>query len=273
MKRPEWTVRPDVRLADMLVHEAGHAVIAWELGVRIVEIRFSLNDWSGRMPFAGARHSFEGDLASDHARAAAEKDMLIYHAGRMAQLLFHYDSVHGCRNSVDLQGIMDACRTVEEDTAVIDAWSDYAEERVRVMLYQPSTWARVIALAPEIARRLYLTGDEIAAFLARVDVSGAVSPRHNPWRRDQYAIGRGIDALPLSNRARTCLERSDIDSIAQLVGYSADDVRGRIWRAGPKTTSEIEGAMHTIGLTLAEEGLFDRERRVERARRENVVTL
>lgn len=271
--KPEWTVRADVQLADLLVHEAGHAVIACELGVRIVELRFSMKDWSGRMRFAGATHCLDDDLASDHAREAAEKDMLIFHAGRMAQLLFHYDSVRGCRNTVDLQGIMNACRTVEEDTTVIDAWSDYTEERVRVMLYQPSTWARVIALAPEIARRLYLTGDEIAAFLARVDVSGVISPRHSPWRREHYAIGRGIDALHLSNRARSCLERSEIDSIAQLVSYSAADVRGRVWRAGAKTASEIEAAMRTIGLTLAAEGLVDRELRVDRARRGDVVAL
>jgi hypothetical protein len=271
MKRPESLVAAGVRLADMLVHEAGHAVIAWELGVQIVELRFSMKDWSGRMPFAGAAHRLGGE-ASDHAREAAEKEMLIFHAGRMAQLLFHYESVRGYRNSIDLKGIMDACRTVEEHAAVIDVWSDYIEERVRVMLYQPPTWSRVIALAPEIARRLYLTGDEIAAFLTRVDVSDAVSPRHGPWTRERYAIGRGIDALQLSNRARSCLERSDIESVAHLVSYSAKDVRGRVWRAGAKTVSEIEAAMHAIGLTLAEESLFDRERR-DHARGGNVVVL
>jgi hypothetical protein len=273
MNRTEWAAGAGVRLADMLVHEAGHAVIAWELGIQIVELRFSMKDWSGRMPFAGAAHCLDGDVASERAREAAEKDMLIFHAGRMAQLLFHYDSVHGYRNSIDLKGIMDACRRVEEHAAVIDAWSDYIEERVRVMLYQPSTWGRIIALAPEIARRLVLTGDEIAAFLTRVDVSGAVSPRHSPWNREHYAIGRGIDALQLSNRARSCLERSDIESIAHLVSYSAEDVRGRIWRAGAKTAREIEAAMRAIGLTLAEESLWDRELRVDRARRGNVVAL
>lgn len=270
MKRPALGV--GVRLADMLVHEAGHAVIAWELGVQIVELRFSMKDWSGRMPFAGAAQSLGGE-AADHAREAAEKEMLIFHAGRTAQLLFDYDSVHGYRNSIDLKGIMDACRTVEGDAAVIDAWSGYIEERVRVMLYQPSTWGRIIALAPEIARRLYLTGDEIAGFLTRVDVSGAVSPRHGPWTREHYAIGRGIDALQLSNRARSCLERSEVESVAQLVSYSADDVRGRIRRAGAKTAGEIEAAMCAIGLTLAEESLWERELRVDRARRGNVVAL
>ncbi len=273
MKRPEWAVAEDVQLADLLVHEAGHAVIAWELGVRIVELRFSIKDWSGRMPFDGAAYCLAGDVTSDRAREAAEKDMLVFHAGRMAQLLFHYKGVYGHRNSIDLRAIMNVCRTVEEDTAVIDAWSDYIEERVRVMLCQTATWGRVIALAPEIARRLYLTGEEIAAFLAHVDVSGADSPRHDLWTREHYAIGRGVDALQLSNRARSCLERSGIESIAQLVTYSAEDVRRFIWRAGAKTAGEIETAMRTLGLTLAEEPLLDRQFRVDRGRRGNAVAL
>ncbi|MEO8379054.1 MAG: hypothetical protein ABI779_05275, partial [Acidobacteriota bacterium] len=210
LKRPEW-VGPDVQLADLLMHQAGHAVVAWELGVRIIELHFSLKAWSGLMPFAGAITScFDRALAADAAREAAEKDMLIFHAGRMAQLLFHYDSVHGYRNSSDLRGVIDACRRVEDATAVIDAWSEYIEERVRVMLSAPGTWSRVLALAPEIARRLSLTGHQIAAFLEHVDVAGAVAPHDTPWNRDRYAIGRGIDALGLSNRSRTCLERSQI---------------------------------------------------------------
>jgi hypothetical protein len=62
------------------------------------------------------------------------------------------------------------------------------------------------------------------------------------------------------------------------VSYSAEDVRGRIWRAGAKTAGEIEAAMRAIGLTLAGESLWDRELRdrelrVNRARRGNVVAL
>lgn len=44
----------DVQVADMLVHEAGRAVIACERGVRNAALRFSMKDWSRLMPFAGA---------------------------------------------------------------------------------------------------------------------------------------------------------------------------------------------------------------------------
>ena len=154
------------------------------------------------------------------------------------------------------------------DTDVIDAWSAYIEERVRVMLYRPTTWARVIALAAEIARRLYLTGEEIGAFLRCVDVTDAVSPKDVPWNRERYPIGRSVDVLQLGTRARGALASADVHAIAELLTYSAMDLRGMIWRVGTKTLAEIAGAVGALGLRLAGETRYERELLVERARRE-----
>jgi hypothetical protein len=267
MTRPGWSVKTDVQMADMLVHEAGHAVVAWELGLEIVHLRFSSKDWSGRMPFLGGLYRFEGDPTSERAREAAEQDMLVFHAGLMAQRLFHYESTHHSVPAVDLLGVWDSCHALEDDVALIDEWSDYIEERVRVMLYKPATWARVVALAPEIARRLFLPGSEIAAFLDAVDVTGAVSPHRRPWKRAEYAFGRDVESLPLSNRARGALNRAEIDTVAELLTYSSWDLR-MVWRTGAKTIAEIEAALASLGLHLAEERRGDREARVQRARRE-----
>jgi Bacterial RNA polymerase, alpha chain C terminal domain len=270
MKRPPWSSsNEDIQLADMLVHEAGHAVVAWELGIEIVHVRFSMQQWSGLMRFAGGLYRFNGDDASDDARVAAETDMLIFHAGQMAQRLFHYDGAHRAASLVDLTGIMDAGKTVEDDTALIDAWSEYIEERVRVMLCQPATWARVIALAPEIARHLYLPGRQIASFLLSVDVSGAVSPKDvQRWKRDVYPLGQPIQVLQLSNRTRSCLERSEIETLAELISYSPWDLRWSMSRAGDKTVAELTEAVRRVGLELAADRRTDREERVRRARLE-----
>jgi hypothetical protein len=265
--RPRWATDPDVELADMLVHEAGHAVIAWELGITIVHLRFSAKDWSGRMPFIGALSRFSGDLASERAREAVEKDMLVYHAGLMAQRLFHYDSTHRHVPAIDLAGVWETCHWAEHDVDLIDEWSDYIEERVRVMLYRPATWARVIALAQEIARRLYLSGADIDTFLAFVNVTNAVSPKSRAWKRTEYDFGQDIGVLDLSPRARGALARAEITTIAHLLTYSGRDIRG-IPRAGEKTAGEIEEAVRTSGLTLGDEPLWERELRVQRARAE-----
>lgn len=254
--------------ADMLVHEAAHAVIAWELGIPIVHLRFSPKDWSGEMPFKGGMHEYAGHLPSERAREVAEKDLLIYHAGMVAQRLFHYESARSYAGSIDAAGIMRVARMVEQDADLIDEWSEYIEERVRVMLYDPTTWARVVALAPEIARRLYLPGEEIAAFLRIVDVTGADSPRHLPWNRERYAFGRGLDALGLSRRIQGRLAIAEITTVAELLTYSAWDLKGSLWRVGAKTVSEIEKAVQALGLALAEGYRRDKEARVQRARLE-----
>jgi len=267
MKRIRSAAVPSTQPADLFVHEAGHAVIAWELGVKITELYFSPKVWLGRMTFIGGVVTFQGDRASERAREAAEKDMLIFHAGLMAQRLFHYDSACG-HSSMDVKGLMDTAQMVEDDVDLIDAWSDYIEERVRVMLCRPETWHRVIALAPEIARRLYLRGEDIASFLDHLDVGQAVSPQERGLNRAEYAFGKAIDVLALSNRTRGCLDRAEIATIAELLTRSAADLRGEVWHAGAKTVAEVEAALAMLGLRLAEEPRFEREWRVQQARRE-----
>jgi len=255
-------------LADILVHEAAHAVVAWELGLTIVHIRFSSGDRSGEIPFQGRMHEYDGVVSSDEAREAAECDLLVYHAGMVAQRLFHYETARSSAGPVDAAGIMSICRMVEEDTAVIDEWSEYIEERVRVMLSRPATWARVIALAPEIARRLYFPGEEVAAFLTNVDMTGAAFPKAPSGSHEQYAFARSIDALDLSHRASSLLAIAEIETVAELLLYSARDLRRMIPRAGAKSVGEIEGAVRALGLTLAEGERRARETLVQRARRE-----
>lgn len=261
-------MKRDVQLADHLVHEAAHAVIAWEIGVPIIHLRFSAKQRSGEMPYSGAVGDDHPAFTTDAMREQVEKDMLLCHAGTVAQRLFHYDGTLQYVSPIDAAMILRTCLKVESDIALIDEWSEYAEERVRVMLYRPTTWARVIALSSEIARKLYLTGDEIGAFLRCVDVTDAVSPKDRPWKREQYPIGRTTEVLSLSSRARRALDNADITTIAELLTYSAMDLRGTISSVGPKTVAEIEEAVRALGLHLAEGRRHSRELLVDRARRE-----
>ena len=63
-----------VTLADVLVHEAGHAVAAWELGVRIGAIHVHMRVREGRMTFAsdvGLGRFPAGSAPSSAAHGAA----------------------------------------------------------------------------------------------------------------------------------------------------------------------------------------------------------
>ena len=161
---------------DVLVHEAAHAVVAWELGVRVGAILVDLKRREGHTAFASDIAIGRFAPGSTAHRAAAERDMLVFHAGFMAQQRFHYDGTHGWYPLHDYIGIFRIAEMLESDFPLIDAWSTYIEDRARSMIEQPATWARIQALALDLARRAgtdgttELDGEAIDRFLMQVRV-------------------------------------------------------------------------------------------------------
>lgn len=173
-----------VTLADVLVHEAGHAVAAWELGVRIGAIHVHVRVREGRMTFTSDVRLGRFPAGSDALRLAVERDMVVLHAGLVAQRRFHYEGAWGVVPRTDYEGVLATALHVETDLHLIDEWSDYAEERARTLLELPQTWRRVEALAVELARRPVLHGEEIEAFLTGVRVPRAPNARLAYRRRE-----------------------------------------------------------------------------------------
>lgn len=190
-----------VTLADVLVHEAGHAVAAWELGVRIGAIHLHLRAREGRMTFASDVGLGRFPAGSDALRLAVERDMVVLHAGLVAQRRFHYEGTWGLVPRTDYEGVLATALQAETDLRLIDEWSDYAEERARTLLELPQTWRRVEALAVELARRPVLHGGEIEAFLAGVRIPRARDARLVYRRREAKEIycltHRAPDRAPL----------------------------------------------------------------------------
>jgi hypothetical protein len=263
MSRPEWINDPSCTLMDYLVHEAAHAVMAWELGIEIDVLRVNLDSWNGMMTFFGAMYHFEGDTGSDAAREAAEIDMLIFHAGRVAQREFNYDGSHAYIPTIDLKGVMHTCQQVESDLDLIDAWSTYMEERARVMVRRPATWRSILALAAEIEFTPRMVGADIASFLRRlrfdevppvrrfpdvprVEVAAAASEPTAP--KDLRLV---TEVLDLSARARSCLKRGKIETMDALLSETAWRLRG-IRALGEKTLTEILWELGRHGLRLRE---------------------
>jgi hypothetical protein len=193
-----------VTLADVLVHEAGHAVAAWELGVRIGAIHVHVRVREGRMTFASDVGLGRYPEGSDALRLAVERDMVVLHAGLVAQGRFHYEGAWGVVPRTDYEGVLATALQVETDLRLIDEWSDYAEERARTLLELPQTWRRVEALAVELARRPVLHGDEIEAFLAGVRVTRAPNARLAYRRRE----AKERYCLSHEPRERAALERA-----------------------------------------------------------------
>jgi hypothetical protein len=201
-----------VTLADVLVHEAGHAVAAWELGLRIGAIHVHIRVREGRMTFASDVGLGRFPEGSDALRLAIEREMIVFHAGLVAQRRFHYQGAWGLVPRTDYDGILAAALQIETDLRLIDEWSDFAEEQARALMEVPQTWRRVEALALELARRSVLHGEEIDAFLARVRVSRATDRRLAYRRREA--------------KERFCLSH-DPEDREPLERAIADALRGR----------------------------------------------
>jgi hypothetical protein len=193
-----------VTLADVLVHEAGHAVAAWELGVRIGAVHVHVRRREGRMAFASDAGLGRFPAGSDALRLAIEREMIVFHAGLVAQRRFHYEGAWGLVPRTDYEGILATALQIETDHRLIDEWSDYAEEQARALIELPQTWRRVEALAVELARRPVLHGEEIDAFLARVPVPNAGDPRR--WYRRREA--KELFCLTHDSEDREPLERA-----------------------------------------------------------------
>jgi len=146
---------------DLVIHEAAHAVVAWELGARIGQLRIDRARGTGQMRFMsdGAIGRFARD--SEAHRAAAERDMLIYHAGFVAQRRFHIAGTRGIYPLYDYAAVLTIAQEFSSYAALIDAWSTYMEDQARKMIEHPATWTRIRAFALELARRATRDGTTV----------------------------------------------------------------------------------------------------------------
>jgi hypothetical protein len=182
-----------MRAADVLIHEAGHAVIAWELGVRVGQVVVDGTRRQGHVKFVSDTLIGRFAPRSASCRRAAERDMVVCHAGFMAQRRFHYDGTLGWYPLEDYMTIQRVAEEFTDDAALIDAWSAYLEDRARQMVEHPATWTRILALALELARRAgvegvtEVDGEAIEEFLGRVRV-----PATNALLAYRRRLGLGI---------------------------------------------------------------------------------
>lgn len=194
----------DVRMPDVLVHEAAHAVVAWELGARVGQLTLDHTRGAGHMAFMSDAAIGRFAHGSPEHRLAAERDMLIFHAGFMAQRRFHYDGTHGVYPVHDYAAILALAQAFTSDTALIDAWSTYIEDRARHMIEHPATWARIQAFALELALRpapdgiTVVPGESAEQFIAAVRV-----PTTNAFLAYRRREATGILVVLEEEAART----------------------------------------------------------------------
>lgn len=212
----------------LLIHEAAHAVVAWETGARLGRVFVDRERRCGNVAFSSDAAIGRFAQQSPLHRAAAERDMLIFHAGSEAEKRFKAGELPGYPIR-DYSGVFEAAQRFTADRALIDAWSAFIQERARCLIERPATWARIVALALKLARDAQpsgvteLDGDAVDCYLATVRV-----PRTNAYLAYRRREAKELFVLFEKETARRRFCRTVDDAYArQNAGGSGRRIEAR----------------------------------------------
>lgn len=211
-----WSSAQVVRqhLSEIAIHEAGHAVLAWITGRRILQVSMvtdldysQLRSHRERTTQAGcidlAPLSDGANLHEGKYRVLAEREAMIALAGDLAVFRFR-----GCRwrknlSAGDLEGLTYAATHAGASQERLNSYLDRLASRT--VLYLEVFWAHVEALAKALMHRREMTGQQVTAFLREVE-SQPTSPssatptksrRHPPAERLGERPGVELGEHPL----------------------------------------------------------------------------
>ena len=144
-------------------HEAGHAVIAWGLGIDIGDIVI-LNEDSGyvshRSPFSEVVDFDEFENSEDFDSVA--NNMILYSlAGPMSEKKFNPDGFDTACSNDDLEKVSELLIRMNTDGASF-------EKKVQEMINDPDTWAVIQLIANQVIEHQGLSRERVQQLLQHV---------------------------------------------------------------------------------------------------------
>jgi len=221
---------PCSRTWTLAVHEAGHCVMAYLLGIGIVRgvIRPAENTGNVWWRYAAKRYSALGN--DPHSRAVVEADALVSLAGAPAQWLYKQGSVRGGDLSFDDKMATTILKQIEPEHAVASNWREYLRQRALVMLTPQRCQALIARLAGRFIERERLPGDDIETFLREQEGyvrrflfrSGTVEDYVGLIGTEAFA--KPIETLPLGTQITARLRAASITTVGRLLQYGPYDL-------------------------------------------------
>jgi ATP-dependent Zn protease len=159
------------RNIDFAYHEAGHAMIAYRLGIPVREVSMqpteSTAGWVGyQQPLAEIIRS--GDT-SDERRIRMERYAMVCLAGREAQMRFNFEELQEDDYKVDLDLVTQALNQFSHCEEEVLIYEKLLEVRTRRLLDQPMAWEIVTGLAKALLKNETMSSDEVNAVLEEVE--------------------------------------------------------------------------------------------------------
>ena len=232
----------------LTIHAAGHAVMVIDLGLRLQRAGVSIQTGQCRVRYRQATSPFAELSHGDPAiRCAVETDVMVTLAGVAAESIYKHDAGTPHRHVEDQQTAERLLSALEDDPAVVMAWTTYLRERARAVLDEQARWARVTALAAAFFLQPNFSASEIDRLPAGQagDVrawKGRPLPPVGVTPRLLRPVG---EVLPLSSRSLRILEQAGIVSAWELMRKSDRELlshRG----LGRKTFAEISEALALV---------------------------
>jgi len=158
-------------------HEAGHAAVAWSLGIFVHELTIEegryQQGWVGRQnALAGvAENAFDGREAG---RLQAEREIVSLFAGALAEARYTNGGFDLEAAGCDLTEAQDRLRLLEPEPEVRDALQRYLEVKTTAVLER--RWSLVKALASDLLAYGTLSGMAVLSVVRR----HASAPRMDP---------------------------------------------------------------------------------------------
>lgn len=147
----------DPKLRKTAYHEAGHAVAAHELGVKIRQISIIPDDSYGRVLTNFLDSNSDVDT-SDKNRIQMEKNVMIYFAGFIAEKLYDENS-NITYSKYDFHLAEEHLDSFVSSNEELQKYIDYLWVRT-INLFTPMVWAKTSFLVRELLMRKRLSGKE-----------------------------------------------------------------------------------------------------------------
>lgn len=155
--------RSKAELRRTAVHEAGHAVAAFKVGMRtkalsIVADGESLGHHRPHPYFAGVNPELDG---SPRVQRRLENAALVYLAGAAAERRFSPKGFRHAGSSGDRHQAIELLSYLTGSNEELEAYLRLVDVRARQLVADPLNWFLINGLAARLLERQELTGDEV----------------------------------------------------------------------------------------------------------------
>lgn len=159
------------RLDAVAHHEAGHAMVAYRLGIPVREVSIQPTESSaGRVWYQQSlAEIIRSGSTSDERRIQMERCAMVCLAGREAQMRFDFEGLQEDDYQVDLALVIDGLNKFSNCEEELLTYERLLVIRTKWLLDQPMAWEMVTDLAKALLKNETMSGDEVNAVFDEVD--------------------------------------------------------------------------------------------------------